>query len=283
MTRIWTLTLLALTIAPATVALANHDTPLYRAADYYRDAVREFETHSDRARYLDSYTERAIDRLNSAANLLRTAARDPRNTDRLLDRYYDVVGLQDRIEATLFSSGYADPRLSACWTDVRRAFTILSTHLELGGAYGGAVTRLPQTLDPGYAYGGYRSSSVPITPNVPQTIPVPPPISVPPITSPRTLAVPPIFSATPRGITVDDYRAYSPLDSAPRRTPSGLPQSCDRFDTRDFDYRSSLYRSSVPAPYGTRHIHAPEHSRRVTRSPAGDLITIGAQLMRLMD
>ncbi len=252
--------LTAFGVAPA--VRADFDHPLYLAADHYRDTVREFERLSDRVRYLDSYTERAVDRLYGASNLLRVAARNPRDVDRLLDRYYDVVGLQDRIEATLFATGYADPRLAACWTDVRRAFAVVATHLEGGGGFGGVASRLPPSFDPRLAPSPLQS----LRPAFPAS----------PFPASPFQAGP--FQAGPFGVPSQQ--------GGLRVSPRDWPRSCDNtFGPSAQRFPASPFAEPrrISSRYDAEAYGIPELSGRQVRTRGGDLISIGAQLMRLLD
>ncbi|MEM9644403.1 MAG: hypothetical protein AAF989_05375 [Planctomycetota bacterium] len=238
---------------PVSPATAGYDDLLYRSVDCYRDNVREFESLSDRVRCVDRYTERVIDRLYSAANSLRAAARNPHNVDRLMDRYYEVVALQNRIETTLFVGVPIDPRLVACWTEVQRSFGTVASIIE------GGVAR------------PYSSAA----PTYPRSIPAPgPELPPPPTIVPAPVRPSDIFERRPTGTSVF---------IAPR-TPATFPR------TLSSPYRSARIatQSSYGIPgydsfrAGTSYGNTPSYHGR-TSSRAGSLITIGAELMRMLD
>ena len=112
------------TVFAATPAQASHESPLYRAASEYREAVRHFERSVIRSRYLHRQHERVVDDLEDATSRLRSAARHPERTSRLFQSWDKIIYLHRRAEAVVF----ADPtcpsgrELAECWYAVQITF-----------------------------------------------------------------------------------------------------------------------------------------------------------------
>lgn len=119
-----TATCFTATMFVATPVQASHESPLYRAALEYREAVRHFERSVIRSRYLHRQHERAADDLEDATSQLRTAARHTERTQRLFETWEKIVYLHHRAEAVVF----ADPtcpsatELVDCWSAAQFAF-----------------------------------------------------------------------------------------------------------------------------------------------------------------
>jgi len=264
--------LTTLMFAPTDVS-ADHARSPYSAACVYRDIVRDFERLSDRVHCLDRYTETAIDRLYGASNSLRSAARNPRNFERILDRYYDVVGLHRRVEAGL-ASGPVDPRLAACWVDVQRAFVALTHEIELLGPLGVQ----PAIQPPAYT--------------------VPPPPTVVPSTRFQRTDPSLQFQRSPFGSantvfpnpSVNATRPpfASPLWNAPRiQGPDRIGQVAPELNHRPgLNWNGGFTFGTPPSiAFGPGHL-APanrDFGRRQLSTPSGSLFEIGAQLMRMID
>ena len=101
-------------------ATATHNSPLYRATDEYRDAVKDFERAVDRSRYMDRAQERIADDLEDASSRLRSAARRPERADRLLRAWNETQYLQRRAEVVIFANPNCPSglELSASWNRV---------------------------------------------------------------------------------------------------------------------------------------------------------------------
>lgn len=113
-------------------ASAGHDSPLYRAASNYREAVRDFEDHVFRIHYIDRYDKRLVDELEDATSHLRSAARHPDDLRRLLYRYRAVESLHFRVESALFGPDRyrANPVLARCWERVTCAHADLAEEIR---------------------------------------------------------------------------------------------------------------------------------------------------------
>lgn len=236
---------LATFLSAASFAKADHYDPLYIAADNYRDIVREFERLSDRDRYLDRYTERNIDRLYSAANSLRAAAKRPENASRLSDCYYEASSLQQRVEVGLFSGAPVDLRLVAAYRDVQQSFAVLANLIE-GGAIvqPGVTSRRPTLGNPGW------------------TVPVPARPDYRSLPSPWLRPSP--FSDGRFG---SGWTAPDPSCDLPARGARVIPNS------------GIIPGPQVPIDAG----FGSPFGQRAVPGRGGTLLSIGAQLMRLLD
>lgn len=118
------ITLIAASATLAPEASAGHDSPIYCAADRYRDAVCDFERHVYRARYVSKCDERLVDQLEDSTSRLRSAARDCDRPDRLFARFAETDSLHRQVEARLFGHGHYphDPKLWHCWGQVTHAY-----------------------------------------------------------------------------------------------------------------------------------------------------------------
>lgn len=109
-------------VAPSRL-LASVKTPIYYAADDYREAVRKFEHQVLRTRHIRKSVERLVDQLEDSTSRLKSAARDPGRFDRLYDRFVKTDALHARVELTFFGNSLYPPdqQISECWGWVLRA------------------------------------------------------------------------------------------------------------------------------------------------------------------
>ena len=136
------LLMMAATIIPS-VATADHS-PLYKAADAYRDAVVQFERQVIRSGAYDRYEVRLVDALEDSTSVLRSASRDP--LSRRFESAFDEVGsLQDRVASSLFARGC--PRsasyLTRYWQSVNYAYLDLIKELRCELNLHGPVAAAP--------------------------------------------------------------------------------------------------------------------------------------------
>lgn len=164
---VFTMVLLAAESKPA---LAGHDSPIYCAAERYREAVRDFERHVLRTRYIARCDERLVDDLEDSTSRLRSAARDLGRLDRLFERFAETDALHCRVEAVFFlqSTYPPNPELDACWRPVAHAYHLLVEQMRcLGGHHhGGHVS----------SFGSARHAH-PVRPSPPIVIPAPPAVA----------------------------------------------------------------------------------------------------------
>ncbi|MCO8122035.1 hypothetical protein NHH03_09825 [Stieleria sp. TO1_6] len=111
-------------VAAAPSARAGHESPVYCAADQYREAVRKFERLVLRTRYVERYDERLADDLEDSTSRLKTAARDPRRLDRLFERFAHTQILHCRVEEVFFLRTVypPNPQWDACWQIVNLTY-----------------------------------------------------------------------------------------------------------------------------------------------------------------
>lgn len=116
----------------ATPAQADHNSPLRRATECYRDAVKKFELLVIRTRYIDRYDERLVDELEDSTSRLRSAARDERRCDRTRSRFAETAALHYRVESVFFTRSVypLNPQLEACWSIVSSAYADLEYHMQ---------------------------------------------------------------------------------------------------------------------------------------------------------
>jgi len=135
---------------PAT-AQVPHD--LCEISDEYRSAALAFERHAYRAKYFDSYDERLADRLENVAREFRSAARNPKDVQRLLYHWQDLAATHVRVEETLVRAhAGCDPELLRCWQPVAETFTCLAEEMKcfrapIGHVHGHAEDSQPM-FDP---------------------------------------------------------------------------------------------------------------------------------------
>ena len=132
--------LMALTAGlTARPANASHNSPVSRAAECYRTAVKKFELLVIRTRYINKYDKRLVDDLEDSTSRLRSAARNERRWDRTHARFAETAALHVRVESVFFTRTLypPNPQLEACWTIVSAAFADLEFHMhELPGHIG---------------------------------------------------------------------------------------------------------------------------------------------------
>lgn len=114
-------------------ARAGHDSPLYEAADHYRDAVKHFEDDVQDADYFNRYDEKLVDQLEDATSHLRSAARDLDHLDRLFYEWDEVQSLQPRVERAIFGRRCypPHPQLMGCWEDAQIAYGRLAREMHV--------------------------------------------------------------------------------------------------------------------------------------------------------
>lgn len=117
-------------------ARADHDSPLYEAADHYRDAVKHFEEDVRDAKYFNRYDEKLVDRLEDATSSLRSAAGDLDHLDRLFYEWEEVQSLQARVERAIFGRPCYPPhsQLMRCWDDVLIGYDRLARQMQVIGS-----------------------------------------------------------------------------------------------------------------------------------------------------
>lgn len=122
---------------------AGYDCPVYCSAERYREAVREFERHVQRVRYVARCDERLVDDLEDSTSRLRTAARQLNRLDRLCQRFAETDFLHQQVEGVFFGSGVypPDPRLDACWLNVARTYQALAFEMNQLPCYRAFVTQ----------------------------------------------------------------------------------------------------------------------------------------------
>jgi hypothetical protein len=122
-----TLACIMITFALPARSDAANNTPIYSAADEYREAVRKFEYQVLRTPYVRKSAERSVDSLEDSTSRLKTAARDPERFDRLYDRFVQSDALYARVELTFFGNSLypPDPILDEYWSVVAQAHSRL--------------------------------------------------------------------------------------------------------------------------------------------------------------
>lgn len=113
-------------------ASAGNRTPVYAAADAYRDAVKEFERQVLRTPSIRSSVKRLVDDLEDSTSRLESASRDPQRLDRLISRYVATDALHARVELTFFGDPLCPPgpQLEASWLAVYEAYGRLSYEIR---------------------------------------------------------------------------------------------------------------------------------------------------------
>ncbi|KLU02582.1 putative signal peptide and transmembrane protein [Rhodopirellula islandica] len=171
--------LIAVLAGPQT-AQAGHDSPLYIAADHYRDAVSHFEDEARRVRTIDRTVLRLIDDFEDQTSDVRSAARHPDRSDRLAREFNDVQFLQARTEQAVFGSGcpIIAQALTPCWGDVLGSFAALQQQMAYVQPY---VSGRPALNCDVHHGSGYLTPAYPPTPSVvfPGRTPLPLPRTVP--------------------------------------------------------------------------------------------------------
>ena len=117
----------------SSTARADHDSPLYAAADAYRDAVKAFEDRAKDHDHLPRYDRRLVDQLEDATSDLRSAAKHPEELERLLFHWNNVQPLHSRVDLAIFHRpGYpVSPLLSRSWQRVDITFNQLAAEMSL--------------------------------------------------------------------------------------------------------------------------------------------------------
>ncbi len=115
---------LVFALVPLSAAKAGHDTPLYRAASQYREAVCEFERSVLRAHCFGRYDVRLVDRLEDTTSRLRSAARHPDRMERLLYEWNEIQSLHPRVGEAIFDGARYPyhPQLAERWAQVQCTF-----------------------------------------------------------------------------------------------------------------------------------------------------------------
>jgi hypothetical protein len=123
------------TLLCATPAQASNDTPIYRAASEYREAVRDFERSVVRSRYLNRTHKRVADDMEDSTSRLRRATRNPHRTERLFDAWDRVQYLQQHADVTIMSDPTcpAGAELIDCWHRVLCAYNEVAREMALCG------------------------------------------------------------------------------------------------------------------------------------------------------
>lgn len=117
-------------------ASASHESPVYCAAEWYREAVRDFERHVLRIRYIERCDERLVDDLEDSTSRLRSAARHPDRLDRLFERFAETDVLHCRVETVFFTEPIYPPNreLEICWRRVAHAYGALVEEMRCLGS-----------------------------------------------------------------------------------------------------------------------------------------------------
>lgn len=112
---------------------AAHESPLYEAADRYRDVVQQFEDDVRDAKYFNRYDEKLVDRLEDTTSRLRSAARNLDHLDRLFYEWEEVEFLQPRVERAIFGRRCYRPHppLTRSWDDVLIAYDRLAREMQI--------------------------------------------------------------------------------------------------------------------------------------------------------
>ena len=204
------------TITPST-ASASNNSPLYEAADQYRDAVVDFELHVIKSRQFERYDVRLVDDLEDSTSPLRSRARNAhRNPDyayKFESALRSVVTLHARVEKAIFHQSYSrpSPELQRCWQEVEQAYSCLI--LEANRFANPAPVREANFYQPSYE---------------PRRIA--PTNYVPPVAVPQRLA-PQIFQPNPSFIPQSSFIPQPSLDPQQR--------SVD-FRRRMFDHHAAM-------------------------------------------
>ncbi len=139
---------------------------LREASDHFREVVLKFEAHVYRSRYIASRDKKLADDLEDASGAFRSAARNPRDLERLLYRWNELTAIQLRVEQVLIRScERPDPELLRCWEPVVFEYLHLVEEMQ---CYTGGHGHSPQASRPyqpqytvpqaGFGYGQYQSN-----------------------------------------------------------------------------------------------------------------------------
>ena len=116
-------------IAPQASAQSFHR--LREISDEYRDATVAFERHVCRAKYFDNYDEQLADRLECVAREFHSAAKNPKDVQRLLFHWQDLTATHFRAEEMLVRAhASCDPELLRCWQPVSESFACLAEEMK---------------------------------------------------------------------------------------------------------------------------------------------------------
>ena len=120
---------------------------LRAATEEYRDAARNFESHVRSDRRFSHYDRRVADRLEDASSDFRSAARNPRDVERLLHYWNEVSAAHFLAERLVRGCGRPDPALLECWHPVAEAYQCLVAEMRCLSGHGGHSSyRIP--VDP---------------------------------------------------------------------------------------------------------------------------------------
>ena len=221
-----------------TAPQAQAESPLCRAAEFYREAVRRFEREVLRCDVHRSH-ERLVDDLEDSTSRLRSAARNPERLDRLFRAFYETRLYHHQVERLFFVDGIYPPnaRLEFYWDIVAQAYVVLEREMQRCGSPHGYRSNYPtfppaQTCPPTPpTCGTNRFGSTRITIQTPRSLVAPAPalspFSVGPALDPRSvrpqLSIPPAPSVTPFGLDALDSRLDT-LGSRIERTPTATRQ-----------------------------------------------------------
>lgn len=136
---------------------AAGESPLYRAADEYRDAVLDFEREVFRSRHFGRDAERLADALEDASGRLRTAARRCDDVGRLLDEWNGIQCLMPRVEAIVFGGPPCQDTavLEFRWAHVQRTAGFVGQYID---AIQPVVVGRPPIYGRGHSHGGFNDS-----------------------------------------------------------------------------------------------------------------------------
>lgn len=118
-------------LASTSPASAQSSAELRHASDRYRDAAREFDRYVNRAGYFSRFDERLADRLEDMAREFRSAARNPRDVERLIYHWNDLTATHIRVEETLIRGcGRPDPTLFRLWREVTQSYAYVASEMQ---------------------------------------------------------------------------------------------------------------------------------------------------------
>lgn len=165
---------LCTSLSLANIATAS-ESPLYRAADEYRDAVLDFEREVFRSRHFGRDAERLADALEDASGRLRTAARRCEDVGRLLNEWNDIQCLMPRVEAVVFGGPPCQDTavLEFRWAHVQRTAAFVGQYID---AIQPVVVGRPPIYGHGqsHGHGGFHESPFFDPRPIPAPVPVQP-------------------------------------------------------------------------------------------------------------
>jgi hypothetical protein len=138
-------------LLPQASADAQSYHALRAASEEYRDVVLNFESHINTGRQFDKYDRRVADRLEDASGEFRSAARNPRDVERLLHHWNDVSIAHQLAERMVLGCGHPDPALLECWRPVAETYLCLVAEMRCFAGHGGHG-----------GHGGHSSYRVPV-------------------------------------------------------------------------------------------------------------------------